>query len=452
MNSSKGRHRAQSRAEAVIDAVRTPARRAVVVGTIPLAIAVAASGVAIADPAQPGTTTQSPQQPGTTTPAQPGTSTTPSQPGATTTPKPQAAPRPDLEGPGLIPDPPVLPSREIPTYDSDDYSYNDNAYYSEPAQDAPQEAGDDAAPAPQPEVNLAPIAPPENKVRFGDFVTDKPDWVPPEAARSANRWAAYGESEIARSWNRAGVSPQRSDRLAATATAAGVTGAVVGAGVGAVVAFPVSIATGAGGAVIGALIGGAVPCAITPVNAIACIGLVATGGAAPAVAAVSAASSAAGAGIGAVAGFAAGEAAGIAIGAVTGAVIGVGIGTALSNGDPNQESVAPQILPTPHDIAQAVVNTTNSTVDFVQAQPGGTEALNALPGVAAQATAIAKQSGPVADAVVTAGQQANDAFVAWQLGQPGGNEIVSAAQEAGAGMPTEVAQIGGAAHGVYYAG
>ncbi|WP_157108552.1 hypothetical protein [Aldersonia kunmingensis] len=482
MSSSKGRHR-PTRTEIVVEAAKTPVKRAIVVGSIPLALAVAASGMAVAAPSvdqpgtatqQPGTTTQQPEettpnsaqpgatapnsaqpgatapnsaqpgattqngakpgtnkpnsadptkpnteQPGTTSPSQPGTtSVTPAQPGTSAVPAPApgaATPRTDLEGRGLIPDPPVLPSREVPTYDSSvpqpDYTY------SQPAQSGDGYSSEIVVEQAKPSQSFAPIAPPENKIRFGDFVTDRPDWIAPDAALSANRWAAYAESEIARTWNRAGVTPDRADRLAATATATGAAGGAIGAVVGAVAAIPAAAAAGVIGGGIGSVIG-----------------------------------SAPGAAVGAAIGVVGVEVIGAGIGAAAGGAIGVAAGTALSGGDPNLAPVAPQVLPTPHEVAQFAIATTNNTVDWVKAQPGGAQALAAVPPAAAQAAAMAKATGPVGEAIVNAAQQANDAFVAWQVAQPGGTEIVAAAQETGAGMPTEVAQIGGAAHSVYYAG
>ncbi|MBY8863622.1 hypothetical protein K7711_44645, partial [Nocardia sp. CA2R105] len=116
--------------------------------------------------------------------------------------------------------------------------------------------------APTPVAPVAPIAPPPRTLRLGAFSTTVPDDVPDTVLTPANTAAADTEAAIATGLNSVGINAGRSDKIAGLtiagaaggaalgATALGVPAAVVGAIPGAVVGTGV-------GAVAGGLIGGA---------------------------------------------------------------------------------------------------------------------------------------------------------------------------------------------------
>lgn len=325
------------------------ARRAIVVGTIPLVLAVACSNTSdqpakVAD----GTSTQSSvKQPGDT-PA-PGNPTAPQsnpQPGpADSTPGDRLpAPRPSSAQPGVAlpagdPDHPAprpslaQPGVTVPNRPQPQPQSQPQADYPIPANFRPI-PNHEAAPAldfqtlhaPTTVTPVLPIAPPPRTLRLGDFTTPAPDEVPDNILDSANTLAANTEAGLATGLNAIGVNPSRSDKIAAGT----LGGAAIGAGIGAVGAgVPAALVGAAGGAIIGAGVGALTGAAIGAVGGIAV---------APWLAPIDIAGGAAGgaligAGVGAAAGAAAigipAAAAGGVVGGVTGGAIGGFLGGAL---------------------------------------------------------------------------------------------------------------------------
>ena len=270
-----------------------PGARMVAAGVLPLVVALTCSGVSAAAV----TAVSSPDQPGVTSPSQPGTT---------------AAPPPPPPAPAPAP---------APTVDQQDSPAVRN---NEPTRPEPQWAP--AAPVvvpalhlPRPVPPVAPIRPPANTIRIGDFQTPTPPCIPPNVRDQINTAAANGEAGVAHFWDSIGFPPSRSDRAAA----ATVVGAAVGGTAGVVAA---GVPTAAVGAVVGGLIGGTIGgvagAALGTVVPVPVVGTVTSGVAGTAIGA------AAGAAIGAgllglpVAGAAA-VGGGIAGGAV-GAAVGVG--------------------------------------------------------------------------------------------------------------------------------
>ena len=205
-------------------------RSATALGAVPLAFAVACAGIASAAPTQPGVTNETPSvQSGVSASAQ--RESAPGKPKQVVEPTPDPDPTPDpAPARVVVPDPPrTMPSRVAPATTTPAPTLFDATLH-----------------APVAGEPVAPIAAPPNTLRFGDFETDKPEWVSSEVMNSANNWSAYGESEIARAWNSVGVSPARSDRVAATT----ISGAVIGGTIGATAAgIPAATAGAVSGAV-----------------------------------------------------------------------------------------------------------------------------------------------------------------------------------------------------------
>ncbi|MEC3956034.1 hypothetical protein VMT65_23565 [Nocardia sp. CDC153] len=99
--------------------------------------------------------------------------------------------------------------------------------------------------------DVAPIAAPEGKLRFGDTQVDIPAWMNPDQAAQVNAVAAGAEAELARTYDSAGFEPSRSDRMAAQTVGTAAVGAAIGVGV----AAPLEIAGGMMGGFIGAMAG-----------------------------------------------------------------------------------------------------------------------------------------------------------------------------------------------------
>ncbi|BEK96340.1 hypothetical protein [Nocardia seriolae] len=116
---------------------------------------------------------------------------------------------------------------------------------------APVDQGKLHQPNPMSAPDVAPIAAPEGKLRFGDTQVDIPAWLTPEQAAQVNALAAGAEAEVARTYDSAGFEPSRSDRMAAQTVGTAAVGAAVGVGV----AAPLEIAGGVMGGFIGAMAG-----------------------------------------------------------------------------------------------------------------------------------------------------------------------------------------------------
>lgn len=390
-------------------------RRAAVLGTVPLAFVVACAGIASAAPTQPGVTNETPSvQSGVSVSAQ--RESAPAKPKQVVEPTPDPVPTPDpTPARVVVPDPPrTVPSRVAPAATTQ----------------APTLY---AAPLHAPEVvePVAPIAAPPNTLRLGDFETDKPEWVSTEAMNSANNWSAYGESEIARGWNGVGVSPARSDRLAASTT----TGAVLGGTAGAAAAGIPSAAAGAmTGAVIGAGTGAVIGCVVLVPIPVPCAQAVP--------------GALIGAGVGAVAGAGLLGIPAAALGGAAGALGGGAIGTAYGAGDPDDAPFAPEIqvaAPTlsrvdAHSVGSSAATTVAQTVTWVGAQPGGSDAIDAAPVIAEQAASwIADQSR--APEAVDAIERAADHVTRAAAANPTTADLVDAAQHAASQMPPQITAI-----------
>ncbi|MGS2807274.1 hypothetical protein [Nocardia sp. MW-W600-9] len=187
------------------------------VGVLPMALAVACAGVAIAVP-QPGI---NPEQPGVNTPA------------------PAEESRSDLakfDAPDtlerLAPERPE--SRPVPEYTA-----------------PPPPIVIEELHLPEPVEPVAPIAPPPRTLRVGDFTSPVPDEVPGEVLDGVNNSAAGVEAAIATQGRSIGINPSRSDKIAA-ATAAGALGGAALFGV------PAAVAGGVVGGAAGAAVGGAI--------------------------------------------------------------------------------------------------------------------------------------------------------------------------------------------------
>ncbi|MFE3987395.1 hypothetical protein ACFXPR_23165 [Nocardia tengchongensis] len=114
---------------------------------------------------------------------------------------------------------------------------------------APVDQGKLRQPDPMAVPEVAPIAAPEGKLRFGDTLVDIPVWLSPDQAAQVNALAAGAEADLARTYDSAGFEPSRSDRMAAQTVGSAAVGAVVGMGV----AAPLEVAGAAMGGVIGAI-------------------------------------------------------------------------------------------------------------------------------------------------------------------------------------------------------
>ncbi|MXP21376.1 hypothetical protein GIY30_08425 [Gordonia sp. HNM0687] len=298
----RGRHRAE-------EDRRTPVLMTVTSAALAASIATGfAAGMANAVPHQGGTSPSdtAPQQGGTTPDAQ----AVPQQGG--TTPTPDVAPV-NVPGPGVIPAPPqeapYQPYVEPSTYTAPTY---EDAY--NPVPQGPLTA-------PKPVAPVRPIAPPPEKIRVGNYITDIPEGMSERDVNSINAWAAYGEAKIAQGLISIGVPEDEATRQAASTiigvALGGTAGAAAGAVPGAVIGAPIGLAAGT---VIGAVYNG-VAFAWTGPTTPQWWGFVGLG-------------AAAGAGIGLAAGAAGGAALGAATGAVIGGTAGGALAYALGAGDP----------------------------------------------------------------------------------------------------------------------
>ncbi|MFE0748820.1 hypothetical protein [Gordonia sp. NPDC058843] len=249
MSHGRGRHRKR----------RVPSGPLLSVTSAVVAVSITAgAGAAFAVPEQGGTS------PGDTAPGQGGTSPGDVSPGggggAEATVEPVVVP-----GPGSIPGPPVEAPYQAYTAPGS-YSY-----------DEPYTPLINNRVAPRVAPPVRPIAPPPEKIRVGNFVTDIPEGMSKRDVNSINAWSAYGEAKIAQGLISAGVPEDEATRRAAAtiigvmaggtagAVALGIPSAVVGAGVGAITGVvigslpvPPFLGTqGLAGAAIGAGVGAA---------------------------------------------------------------------------------------------------------------------------------------------------------------------------------------------------
>jgi hypothetical protein len=299
---------------------RTPVILGLTSAAVAASIAVGfGAGMAQAAPHQGGTSPSdtAPQQ-GGTTPEQ----AAPQQGG--TTPTPEVAPV-VVPGPGAIPAPP----QEAPYQPYVQPSTYTAPTYEESYDPVPQRP----LTAPKPVAPVRPIAPPPEKIRVGNFVTDIPEGMSERDVNSVNAWSAYGEAKIAQGLISVGVPEDEASRQAAATIIGVMTGGTAGA---VALGIPAAAMGAVGGAIIGTGVGavaGGIYNAVTfagvnvipgfgPIGYANAIGLGAL----------------AGAGIGLAAGGAIGAvgvgAAGAAVGAALGGTAGGAVAYALGAGDP----------------------------------------------------------------------------------------------------------------------
>lgn len=172
-------------------------------------------------------------------------------------------------------------------------------------------------PAPVPAV--APIAPPPDTIRIGQWQAPSPPWVPPEVRDTINGAAATAEAQVATALDSVGIPAGRSDRVSgATLAGAGLGGAAGAAAAG----VPAAAAGAVVGGLIGGTVGGIAGAALGTVVPVPVIGTVTSGVAGTAIGA--AAGAAAGAAIAGIPVAVAGALAGGTVGAGFGAGVGVG--------------------------------------------------------------------------------------------------------------------------------
>ncbi|MCU1643207.1 MAG: hypothetical protein JWN03_3482 [Nocardia sp.] len=106
-------------------------------------------------------------------------------------------------------------------------------------------------PDPSVAAEVAPIAAPEGKLRFGDTQIDIPTFLTPEQAAQVNEFSADTEANLARTLDSVGFEPSRSDRIAAQTVGTAAVGAAVGVGV----AAPAEVAGMMLGGFVGAMAG-----------------------------------------------------------------------------------------------------------------------------------------------------------------------------------------------------
>lgn len=286
-NAARGRHGTPSASRA---------STLLIAAAIPVAIAVGAATPAHAT--SPLSTAA--DQGGFSSPAQPGTETptTPPPP----EPEPQAEPAP---APQYYEQPAEIrkgPSRPAPSVE-------------EPVEPVRIEE----LHLPEPVEPVAPITPPENTIRIGEFQTPSPDWLPIEVRDTINNTAAGAEAQVATALDSIGIPAGRSDRVSGAVLGGAGLGGAAGASV---LGAPAAAAGATVGALIGGTVGGIAGAALGIMVPVPIVGQVTSG--------------VAGTALGGAAGAAAGAAiAGVpvaVVGAVVGGTIGAGFGAGVGVG------------------------------------------------------------------------------------------------------------------------
>lgn len=381
-----------------------------------LAGAVLSTAPALADPEQGGVIPQGGPEQGGVVPESPQGG---SQGGVTPAPAPAPAPTAPTynPGPGSIPSPPqeapYQPSTYNPGYQQPNYPSTYNPVPTGPIT------------PPKPTAPVRPIAPPPQKLRIGNYVTDIPKWMNKRDATSINEWAAYGEAKIAQGLISIGVPKDQASRQAA----ATIIGVALGGATGATVAgVPAAVVGGVGGAVVGGvaggIIGGVVGSGVPPFG-------LNTG---PGVA------------IGVAAGIPLGAAAGAALlgipAAVAGAVVGGTIGGVaawtLGAGDPGANPKRPTLpgQPNPDDPQQA--NPAPGQQPPAQQQDPGPAVMRVnLPASEAQKSGLPAVDYQVnvrgdVNASVTVGAQTVRAEIPAEIAKPAYNALGPQGQQAAA--------------------
>ncbi|MFC9964453.1 hypothetical protein [Nocardia ignorata] len=266
---------------------------------IPVAVAVGAAGPAHANSAVATIADQG----GVTSPPQPGTET----------PTPPPAPEPE-------PEPEPTPEPTPPVYYEQPQQVRTGPARPAPEVDEPVEpVRIEELHLPVPVEPVAPITPPENTIRIGEWQTPSPEWLPVEVRDTINNTAAGAEAQVATALDSVGIPAGRSDRV----SGATLGGAALGGAAGATVLGAPAAAVGAvAGGLIGGTVGGIAGAALGIVIPVPIIGQATSGVAGTALGA--AAGAAAGAALLGVPAGAVGGAVGATIGAGFGAGVGVG--------------------------------------------------------------------------------------------------------------------------------
>ncbi len=265
--------------------------RTVVAGAVPVVMLLSAATASATG--APGVITD---QPGVTSPAQPGTSTPP--------PPPEPAPPP----PVYYAQPPEI--------------RNGSGTRPAPSADEPVEPITiEDLHLPGPVAPVAPIEPPENMIRVGQWEAPRPDWLPPECADAINTTAAAAEAQVATALDSVGIPAGRSDRV----SGATLGGTALGGAGGAVAAGAPAAALGAVvGGLVGGTVGGIAGAVLGTVIPVPVLGTVTSGVAGTAI----------GAAVGAAAGAALLGGAAAVVGAVAGGTVGAGFGAGVGVGQP----------------------------------------------------------------------------------------------------------------------
>ncbi|MFB7878512.1 hypothetical protein ACFC06_24975 [Nocardia sp. NPDC056064] len=273
----------------------------------------------------------------------------------------------------------------------------------------------------QPPKVITPPAP--EKLGLGDMTIDRPDWVPADVAWKVNGHVALAQRDTNAALQSAGISASRADIM----STAMVLGGASGLGIGAITLGVPAAAIGAvGGGVVGAAIGGAAGAAAGTLVPLPIVGVV------PSAVAGTALGAATGAAVGAAAlGVPAAVAGGVAGGAV-GALVG-GVATA---GDGSDFVAPPEEVPGPgapdpslHDQLRAGTDAARSAseaaVDWVQAQPGGVDAVHTVAS-ALDSGVRAWQNEPMAAPVDAAFAEVTSDVLAAARSTPGTSDVVDA--------------------------
>ena len=218
-------------------------------------IVAACGGVANAAPSQGGVTTAPTTQGGvTTSPSAPST-----QGGVTTAP---SAPVQTWV--------PVPVEYQGPTQQLNNWDYQTNTYV------APTYQNSYVAPIDYSQLHLptqleeftAPIAAPEDKIRFGKFLADRPNWISQETADKTNGQTAVIEAQVTDFWRSTGLETDEAQRLAASQIGFGTAGAISG---GLAAAGPAALAGGTLGAWAGGTVGLAVGNFLVPIPVVGAV-------------------------------------------------------------------------------------------------------------------------------------------------------------------------------------
>lgn len=364
---------------------RRPAQRAALVGAGTIALAISYSGVAVAAP-QPGVTDVQPEpdmpkatQPGLAEEIAPESESESKKTESTKVKQYWVAPPVEYAN---------VPTREIPTYD----------------EVAPVVTPEQLHLPTQVEI-VAPIEAPEDKLRLGDYVSEKPQWLSEQDLERTNNSSAVVEAQVATFWKSIGIETSRSDRIAAATTAGVVTGFVTGAAVAGIPA-----------ALIGGTIGGTSALFLVPAYAWS----------GPFAFAIAPAMVAGGAAIAGVPAALVGGTIGAVIGGVAGANYGAGDTTIAPTVEHDQAApVAPAAPPVeaapPAPAPQLpavnpITAATQQVVAQIETLPGGAAAVSELRVFAAAAPQLADDASVVVDDQVRAAAAET----------PGGTDAVAA--------------------------